>query len=98
MQETQARFLGWEDPLEEGMATRSSTLAWRISMDRRAWWGTVYGNHRESDMTEQLRTAQCGTGELRLPMLCSPPKKVYINSWRPMMTFSSKEDYLLFSK
>ena len=22
--------LGWEDPLEEGMATRSSTLAWRI--------------------------------------------------------------------
>ena len=24
------RFLGWEDPLEEGMATHSSTLAWRI--------------------------------------------------------------------
>ena len=25
-----ARSLGWEDPLEEGMATHSSTLAWRI--------------------------------------------------------------------
>ena len=26
-----ARDLGWEDPLEEGMATHSSILAWRIS-------------------------------------------------------------------
>ena len=30
MQETQVQFLGWEDPLEEGMATHSSILAWRI--------------------------------------------------------------------
>ena len=30
MQETQVRSLGWEDPLEKGMATHSSTLAWRI--------------------------------------------------------------------
>ena len=30
MQETQARSLGQEDPLEEGMATHSSILAWRI--------------------------------------------------------------------
>ena len=28
---------GWEDPLEEGMATHSSILAWRIPMDRGAW-------------------------------------------------------------
>ena len=34
MQETWVRFLGWEDPLEEGMATHSSFLAWRIPMDR----------------------------------------------------------------
>jgi len=34
--------LGWEDPLEEGMATHSSILAWRILMDREAWWTTVY--------------------------------------------------------
>ena len=32
---------GWEDPLEEGMATHSSILAWRIPMDREAWWATV---------------------------------------------------------
>ena len=30
MQETWVRFLGWEDPLEEVMATRSSILDWRI--------------------------------------------------------------------
>ena len=30
MQETWVRSPGWEDPLEKGMATRSSILAWRI--------------------------------------------------------------------
>ena len=30
MWETQVQFLGWEDPLEEEMATHSSILAWRI--------------------------------------------------------------------
>ena len=30
MQETQVRFLGEEDPLEEGMATGSSILAWKV--------------------------------------------------------------------
>ena len=38
-----AGFLGWEDPLEEGMATHSSILAWRISMERVAWGATVHG-------------------------------------------------------
>ena len=32
MQETQVRSQGWEDPLEEGMATHSSILAWRIPL------------------------------------------------------------------
>ena len=36
MRETWVGSLGWEDPLEEGMATRSSILAWRIPMDRGA--------------------------------------------------------------
>ena len=30
MRETWVQSLGWEDPLEEGMATHSSILAWRI--------------------------------------------------------------------
>ena len=37
MPETWVRSLGWEDPLEEGMATASSILAWRIPIDRGAW-------------------------------------------------------------
>ena len=41
MQETQVQSLGGEDPLEEEMATHSNILAWRISMDRRAWQATV---------------------------------------------------------
>ena len=42
-QETWVWSLGWEDPLEEGMATSSSILVWRIPMDRGAWRATVYG-------------------------------------------------------
>ena len=34
--ETWVRYLGWGDPLEEGMAIHSSILAWRIPMDRGA--------------------------------------------------------------
>ena len=43
MQETLVRFLGWEDPLEEGMATHSGILAWGIPMDKGSWWATVHG-------------------------------------------------------
>ena len=38
MWETWVPSLGWEDLLEEGMATHSSILAWRIPMDREASW------------------------------------------------------------
>ena len=41
MWETWARSLGWEDPLEEGMATHSSILAWRIPWTEKP--GTVHG-------------------------------------------------------
>ena len=47
MQETWVWSLGWEDPLEKGKATRSSTLAWRIP------WTSPWGR-KESDTTERL--------------------------------------------
>ena len=53
--ETWFQSLGWEDLLEEGMATHSSILAWRIPMDGGAWWATVHGV-TESDTTELLST------------------------------------------
>ena len=43
MRETWVRSLGWEDALEEGTTTHSSTLAWRIPTDRGAWRATVHG-------------------------------------------------------
>ena len=43
MQQMWVRFLGWEDTPEEEMATHSSILAWRMSMDRGAWRATVHG-------------------------------------------------------
>ena len=42
MRETWVRYLGWEDPLEESMATHSSILAWRIPIDRGPWRATVH--------------------------------------------------------
>ena len=43
MWENCIQSVGWEDPLEEGMATHSSIIAWRIPMDREAWLATVHG-------------------------------------------------------
>ena len=41
--ETQVLSLGWEDPLEEGVAIHNSILAWRIlPIDSGAWWSTVH--------------------------------------------------------
>ena len=41
--ETWLLSLDWEDPLEEGMATHSSILAWGILVDRGAWQAAVHG-------------------------------------------------------
>ena len=51
MKQTWLQSLGWEDPLEEGMATHSSILARRIPTDRGAWQAIVIGR-KVSDMTE----------------------------------------------
>ena len=43
MQETRVRSLRQEDPLEKGMGTHSSILAWKNPMDGGAWQSTVHG-------------------------------------------------------
>ena len=52
MQKTWVQSLGWEDPLEKGMATHCSILAWRIPWTEEP--GRVYSSrgHKESDRTE----------------------------------------------
>ena len=57
MQETWLQSLGWEDALEKGMATHSSTLAWRIP------WTEEPGSYspwdcKESDTTEAIKWQQ----------------------------------------
>ena len=46
MQEMWIRYLGREDPLEEGMATHSSILAWRVA------WTEEPGGHSSQDLQE----------------------------------------------
>ena len=43
MQEMRVPSLGRADPLEKGMTTHSSVLAWRTPWDRGAWWAAVLG-------------------------------------------------------
>ena len=52
MQEIWARSLGWEYPLEEGMVTHSSILAWRVLMDRGAWQATPHGVKRGKELIQ----------------------------------------------
>ena len=49
-QEMQVRSLGWEDPLEDGMATHSTILAWRIH-GQRSLVGYSPKSRKELDMT-----------------------------------------------
>ena len=56
MQETQVQSLGWENPLEKGMAIHSSILAWRIPWTEEpgySRWG-----YKELDTTERLTQQQ----------------------------------------
>ena len=50
--ETKDRSLGREDPLEKGMATHSSILAWRIPHGQRSLVGYSPWGGKELDMTE----------------------------------------------
>ena len=57
MQKTQVQSLGWEGPLEKGMATHSSILAWRIPWTERS----LFMGCKVLDTTEQLTHTQTYT-------------------------------------
>ena len=70
MQNTWVQSLGWEDPLQEGMATHSSILAGRIPKDRGAWWATVHAvtnsqtrlNNKHKHIQYLISTCRKGKG------------------------------------
>ena len=59
MQETWVQSLGWEDPLEEEMATYSSILAWRIPVDRGAWRATVHAVAKNQTWLSAKHSTTC---------------------------------------
>ena len=65
MQETQVSSLGWEDPLEKGMVTHSSFLAWRIPWTEEPVGATVHGVAKSqtqlSDFTHSLTHSSTGS-------------------------------------
>ena len=82
MQEAWVWSLGWEDPLEKSMATHSSILAWRIPMDRGAWWAAVHGATKS--WTRLSDSARCYRycdklirGERKRWGICASP-------WKPL--------------
>ena len=85
--DTWVQSLGWEDPLEEGMATHSSVLAWRIPMDRGARWATIHGVTKSRTWLKPLSTH---TGKeylnagpvLRqiLSLLCCPSWGIFVST------------------
>ena len=86
-QETWVWSLSREDPLEEGMATHSSILAWRIAMDRGAWQAKrwlFYGS-------TWLRT-EILKWELRSLFVC-----MYLCLWITLLSWFVKQFYLICS-
>ena len=61
MQEILVRSLGWEDPLEEGMATHSGILPWTIPMDRGACRATVHRVAKSGTQLKWLSMHTCTT-------------------------------------
>ena len=57
LRKTWVRFLGGEDPLEKGMATHSSILAWRIPRTKEPWWATVHGVARSQIQLKRLSSS-----------------------------------------
>ena len=76
MQETQAQFLGWEDPLEKEMAIHSSTLAWKIPWmeepDRLQSMGSQRVGHNFA-MHALFKKKEENPNSMEVGSECSPP-------------------------
>ena len=63
--------LGWEDLLEQGTATHSSILDWRIPMDRGAWWAGVHRVAKSGTRPSDLAHTHAGL-KRKMQRWCPP--------------------------
>jgi len=91
-QETSVRSLGWEDPLQKGMATHCSILAWRIPWTEKPGGDSPQGC-RESDTTEPLSLSSFFEGGNRVLFIWLPQtlSMFYCSEANPV----KNADYLL---
>ena len=82
MQETWVGSLGWEDPLEEGMATHSSILAWRVP------WTEEPGG-LQSIVSQRVRH-DCMTKDSTAHTL---PYSVHLHNFLPRITNSYLDNH-----
>ena len=85
VRKTRVQSLGQEDPLEEGMATHSSIPAWRIPMNRGAWWGYSPWGCKESDTTERLTLSV----SRREKLVCKTDVQLVVHSYSQVPTMAS---------
>ena len=95
-QDTWVQPLGWEDPLEKGMAAHSSILAWRIPVDRGAWRATAHGiaksRTRLSDQAQHGTIPSAGASRwprLGLSQPCSSRHGDWFGRGRRLRSYSS---------
>ena len=110
MQETQemrVQSLGQEDPLEEGLATHSSILAWEIPMERGAWWVSVHRIAQSWTQLKQFSMHAYTTGSeithrilarTQIPLVitythtCNPLVQNHLEQCRPLLKFSLERE------
>ena len=83
IRENWVQFLGWEDLLEESVATHSSILAWRMLLDQGAWWATIFlgvarvghnwATNQNARHTELHRTVSSAALNVCFPLLRTEP-------------------------
>ena len=97
VQENWVQSLGQEDLLKKGMATYSSILAWRIPMDRGAWWGS-WGSERarHDGMTNTTHQFMCPILFKGDPFWGLRSRRD-INSSRPVWCFGNNPNILEWS-
>ena len=87
--QTWVQSLGWEESQEEGIATHSSILAWRIPMDRGVWWSTVHGVAKNLLSTAQhstvytRRSSSPSSSRPLLPHLCPQAHPLCLSLFLP---------------